>query len=140
MLILPWLFHYARRLCFAITFSSAAVCSPIAAFLTLNFADIIPFLGPRCKSEHKEERVCVKKGESTFETLHKSQREVVKLVTNALKADKFPGIYKQYGDLGNVETKLRTILCSTFKNTIWPDSLEPLPSARLSLALLYLNQ
>lgn len=139
MLIPLWIFQCVRRFCFATTFSSVTVCSSTAAFLALFVADI-DFIGPRCKSEHKEERICVKKGGSTFETLHKNQREIVTLIANALKADKFPGIYKQYEDLGNVETKLRTILCSTFKNAPWPDSLEPLPSARISLALLYLNQ
>ncbi|KAK4163361.1 hypothetical protein QBC43DRAFT_355110 [Cladorrhinum sp. PSN259] len=94
----------------------------------------------RCKSEQMEEQGWIKKAGGKLENLHKAQREIVNLTKSAVKASKFPGIYKEFDDLGGVETTLRTIMCNTFPATQWPDIIEPVPLARLCLAMLYLDQ
>jgi SET and MYND domain-containing protein len=62
-------------------------------------------------------------------------------VNAAVRASKYHGIYPDDENLANVETRLRTILVGAFpRNKSWPDSMDPLPCARLSLGMLYLGQ
>ncbi|KAK4227007.1 hypothetical protein QBC38DRAFT_391919 [Podospora fimiseda] len=94
----------------------------------------------RCKAEEKEETGWLKAAGGKFIAFRKAQKDIINLTKSAVKASKFPGIYKEYEDLGGIETKLRTIMCSTFPATQWPDIIEPVPLARLCLAILYLDQ
>jgi SET and MYND domain-containing protein len=73
--------------------------------------------------------------------LHGAQREILFLVRKAIHASNYPGIYPDYEDMSTVETKLRTILANAFPADMpWPEHMEPLPSARLSLAMISLKQ
>ncbi|KAK0621779.1 hypothetical protein B0T17DRAFT_462455, partial [Bombardia bombarda] len=106
---------------------------------------------PRCKSETHEQALLTtiksKSKSSTFlPTLHTAQSQILSLLSSAVLAAKYPNMYPQFTDLNSVETQLRAITSTAFSHAQppqpqhWPDHLEPLPAARLSLATLYLNQ
>ncbi|AEO67295.1 uncharacterized protein THITE_2144701 [Thermothielavioides terrestris NRRL 8126] len=90
----------------------------------------------RCTSELAEQRALLG-GSRDLGPLHQAQRQIRDLLRSAVRASKHPGIYPDLDDLPTVETRLRTITATA---SPWPDHLEPLPAARLSLALLYLDQ
>jgi SET and MYND domain-containing protein len=80
------------------------------------------------------------KPSKNLDALHQAQREIHGLLRSAMRAAKHPGIYPSYEDLPTIETNLRTIINNVFPSAPWPEHLEPLPSARLVLANLYLDQ
>ena len=96
--------------------------------------------GKRCKSELAEEHYLTKVS-NTWPALLQAQEDIRRLIKGAVRASNYPGIYPAFEDLPTVETKLRTIIAKALpRNNPWPDHMEPLPSARLSIALLYLRQ
>jgi SET and MYND domain-containing protein len=96
--------------------------------------------GNRCKSELKEARTLL--GDSNkLSVLHQAQREIVKLISSAVRASTYPGVYHSLDDLSTVETRLRAIVADVFPpDKRWPEYMEPLPSARQSLSMMYLGQ
>ncbi|KAK3898462.1 hypothetical protein C8A05DRAFT_47239 [Staphylotrichum tortipilum] len=95
----------------------------------------------RCKSEITQERWLATKGENGWPALLQAQEDIRRLIRGAVRASKYPGIYPAFEDLPTVETKLRTIISNALpQDKPWPEHMEPLPSARLSMALLYLQQ
>lgn len=96
--------------------------------------------GDRCKSELKEQRSLLG-NDTKLPALHQAQRNIISLISSAVRASKYPGVYPNYDNLATVETKLRTIMAVAFPpDKPWPEHMEPLASARLSLAMLYLQQ
>lgn len=80
-------------------------------------------------------------GNIDLDRLEQAQRQIRDLLRSAVRASKHPGIYPDLDDLANVETRLRTITSTVFPSgSVWPEYMEPLPAARLSLAMLYLEQ
>jgi SET and MYND domain-containing protein len=96
--------------------------------------------GNRCKAELKEQSSLLK-GTEKLSTLPRHQQDIVQLIGAAIKASKYPGVFPDFEDPAAVETKLRTITVNAFPaGKHWPEHMEPLPSARLSLAMLYLEK
>ncbi len=93
--------------------------------------------GPRCNFELAEQVTVFKTGPK-LKAFCQAQREIRTLISSAVRAAKYPGVYPNLDDLAAVETRLRTIIASP--GVSWPETMEPLPSARLSLAMLYLGQ
>ncbi|KAK4155397.1 hypothetical protein C8A00DRAFT_42028 [Chaetomidium leptoderma] len=94
----------------------------------------------RCKSEIREQRSLLG-GSNELSPLHQAQREVLGLINSAVRASNYPGIYAALEDLPAIETGVRTITAGAFPpEKPWPEHMEPLPSARLALAMLYLGQ
>ncbi|KAL2017321.1 hypothetical protein VTK56DRAFT_2294 [Thermocarpiscus australiensis] len=100
----------------------------------------------RCKSELREQVTRLGSSDK-FPALHQAQREILDLIKNAVTASRYPGVYKTFEDLPAVETQLRTMTSRAFHQSDsypnfspWPDHMDPLPLARLSLAMLYLAQ
>ncbi|KAK5652890.1 hypothetical protein OQA88_9556 [Cercophora sp. LCS_1] len=81
----------------------------------------------RCKAEKKELR-------GFPASLPAAQRSVLTLINATVHAIRSPGLNPHLEDLSVVETELRTV------TSTWPNHLDPLPSARLTLANLYLGQ
>jgi SET and MYND domain-containing protein len=99
-----------------------------------------PDPGTRCESELNEQRSLLG-DDNKLPALHQAQREIINLISSAVRVSKYPGVYPDYDNLATVETKIRTITAGAFSpDKPWPDHMEPLPSARLSLAMLYLEQ
>ncbi|KAK3318085.1 hypothetical protein B0H66DRAFT_477139 [Apodospora peruviana] len=94
----------------------------------------------RCKSEEKEHKMVSVKNNTQISTFHKTQRDMLDLMKSAVLASRYPGLHPTFEDLGGIETQLRTIARRAFPASHWPDHIEPLPSARLSLAALFLAQ
>ena len=94
-----------------------------------------PRPGPRCKFELAEQLSVFKTG-TRLTAFYQAQREVLTLIGSAVRAAKYPGAYPDLDNLATVETRLRTITAGVS----WPETMEPLPSARISLAMLYLGQ
>ncbi|KAK4098124.1 hypothetical protein N658DRAFT_477635 [Parathielavia hyrcaniae] len=94
----------------------------------------------RCKAELREQRSLL--GDSNkLPMLHEAQRNILSLIRKAVHASKYPGIFPDHEDLATLETRLRTATSSAFPaGTPWPAHMEPLPSARLSLAIIALKQ
>ncbi len=93
--------------------------------------------GPRCNFELAEQVSIFKTG-TKLTAFYQAQREIRTLVSSAVRAAKYPGVYPNLDDLSAVETRLRTIIAGP--GVSWPETMEPVPSARLSLAMLYLGQ
>ena len=73
--------------------------------------------------------------------LHQAQREIVKLISSAVRASTYPGVYHSLDDLSAVETRLQSIVADVFPpDKRWPEYMEPLPSARQSLSMMYFGQ
>lgn len=80
-------------------------------------------------------------GSEKLPDLHQAQREIVHLISGAVRASKYPGVYPSLDDLSMVETRVRTITAGVFPpDKRWPEYMEPLPSARQSLSMMYLEQ
>jgi SET and MYND domain-containing protein len=96
--------------------------------------------GSRCKSELKEARTLL--GDSNkLSVLHQAQREIINLMSSAVRASTYPGVYHSLDDLSTAETRLRAIVADVFPpNKRWPEYMEPLPSARQSLSMMYSGQ
>ncbi|KAH6631325.1 hypothetical protein F5144DRAFT_592358 [Chaetomium tenue] len=94
----------------------------------------------RCKAERKECSSLLG-GTEKLSTLPQYQQDIVQLIGAAVKAAKYPGVFPDYEDPAAIETRLRTITVNAFPpGKSWPEHMEPLPSARLSLAMLYLGK
>ncbi|KAM7187351.1 hypothetical protein V8F20_011015 [Naviculisporaceae sp. PSN 640] len=91
----------------------------------------------RCKGETKEYKMLLKT-KSRIDAFHQAQREILELMSTAVQAAKYPSLYPAFAKAGAVETQLRTIIQRAFPESSWPDDIEPLPSARLSIADLHL--
>lgn len=61
-------------------------------------------------------------------------------MSTAVQAAKYPNLYPAFAKAGAVETQLRTITQRAFPESSWPDHIEPLPSARLSIADIHLGK
>jgi hypothetical protein len=107
---------------------------------TVDLVTDTDLTGNRCKSELKEARTLL--GDSNkLSVLHQAQREIVKLTSSAARASNHPGVYHSLDDLSMVETRLRNIIADVFPpDKRWPEYMEPLPSARQSLSMMYLGQ
>ncbi|KAK3290508.1 uncharacterized protein B0H64DRAFT_332077 [Chaetomium fimeti] len=94
----------------------------------------------RCEGELKEQSSLLE-GTEKLSILPHYQREIVRLIDAAVQAFKHPGVFPDYEDPSAVETLLRTVTTHAFPpGKLWPEHMEPLPSARLSLAKLYLGK
>lgn len=81
------------------------------------------------------------RGTEKLSTLPRYQQDIVQLIGAAINASKYPGIFHDYEDPAAVETKLRTITVNALPpGKDWPEHMDPLPAARLSLAMLYLEK
>lgn len=116
---------------------------PAGAELTISYVDPTIYLSgrqellfkehfftcvcKRCKTEKKEQA-----GLPT--TLAATQRSILTLMNAAAQACRSPGHNTHLEDLENVETQLRTMTSK------WPSHQDPLPSARLTLANLYVGR
>ncbi|KAK3389449.1 hypothetical protein B0H63DRAFT_492388 [Podospora didyma] len=95
----------------------------------------------RCKFEENEHKSLTKGPNNTsLSAFHAAQREMINLISSAVIAAKYPGLHKQFEDLDAVDTRLRTIMRRTFPISHWPNHIEPLPLARLSVSILYRDQ
>jgi len=90
----------------------------------------------RCKAENKEYTVLLKT-KANIDGLRRAQRDILDLMHSATLAARYPGLHPKFEDIGGIETQLRTITRSVFPESFWPDHIEPLPSARLSVGALY---
>ncbi len=87
----------------------------------------------------EERRICEET--DCWPALLQAQEDIRRLIRGAVRASNYPGIYPSFEDLPTVETKLRTIISKVLpRDKTWPEHMEPLPSARLSIALMYLKQ
>ena len=94
----------------------------------------------RCETEYREYRTICCDNSNIKAALHKAQDNILALIASVAKADKEPGPYPAFEDLKKVETQLQTIIEAPFcgrTGGTWPKNLEPLPSARMSLATFY---
>ncbi|KAM7198110.1 hypothetical protein V8F33_005168 [Rhypophila sp. PSN 637] len=92
----------------------------------------------RCKGEEKEYTMLLKT-KPRIDAFHKAQRAILDLMSSAVVAAKYPGLYPAFEDVGGVETQIRTITQGAFPSSSWPDHIEPLPSARMSIADLHMG-
>jgi SET and MYND domain-containing protein len=74
--------------------------------------------------------------------LQRASRDILNLIQRTDSAIKHPEIYRDFEGLGAVEKQLRTITaCALPEASLpWPDDMDPLPLARLNLAMMYLDQ
>lgn len=71
--------------------------------------------------------------------LHRAQKDIVEVVVGAIEAAKRGAPCGNSGDVDKVETSLYSITSRAFSGNPWPDHIDPLPTTRMAIALLYLH-
>ncbi len=97
--------------------------------------------GTRCRSELLEEKERLDRDADKVKVLHEVQTEMAKLMSSAVLAATYPGLHPAFEDRTRSSRS-----CSSYVAVLspaaewWPDHLDPMPSARLSLGMLYLGK
>ena len=94
-------------------------------------------IGKRCSDEHKEHTEMFDRDPTKLNKLHQAQDDILRLLIDTNKALLQSTPPHRAFDVDNAETSLRTITCQAFPPGDWPAHIDPLPHARLTLALLY---
>lgn len=74
--------------------------------------------------------------------IHDAQRNMMTVISGAVEAFQRPGVFPQHEDLHMVEARLRTVANSVLPmaSVRWPEDMDPLPAARLTLAMLHFRR